>query len=117
MAGGVARRAEDPQHGISETDFGFGVEVASLAGVRRDVVEKAKRILAELEKQGELRDANGILLAADTKRKTEQLGLFDREESAVEKELRDIDPDNLTPMQALAVLADLKRRLDEECGG
>ena len=95
----------------------FGVEVASLAGVRRDVVEKAKRILAELEKQGELRDANGILLAADTKRKTEQLGLFDREESAVEKELRDIDPDNLTPMQALAVLADLKRRLDEECGG
>lgn len=90
----------------------FGVEVASLAGVKTEVVEKARRILKELEKEAQWRDANSMLMAAD-KAPAVQIGLFDREESAVEKELRDIDPDNLTPIQALAVLADLKKKLEE----
>ena len=90
----------------------FGVEVASLAGVKPEVVEKARRILKELEKEAEWRDANSMLMAAD-KAPAVQIGLFDREESAVEKELRGIDPDNLTPMQALAVLSDLRKKLEE----
>ena len=90
----------------------FGVEVASLAGVKPEVVEKARRILKELEKEAEWRDANSMLMAAD-KAPAVQIGLFDREESTVEKELRGIDPDNLTPMQALAVLSDLKKKLEE----
>lgn len=90
----------------------FGVEVASLAGVKSEVVEKARRILKELEKEAEWRDANSMLMAAD-KAPAVQIGLFDKEESPVEKELREIDPDNLTPIQALAVLADLKKKLGE----
>ncbi len=90
----------------------FGVEVASLAGVKPEVVEKARRILKELEKEAEWRDANSMLMAAD-KAPAVQIGLFDREESTVEKELRGIDPDNLTPMQALAVLSDLRKKLEE----
>jgi hypothetical protein len=48
--------------------------------------------------------------------RSRQLGLFQEpvaEDPAVLRKLRDVDVDNLTPLQALALLADLKR---DACG-
>ncbi len=90
----------------------FGVEVASLAGVKPDVIENAKQILLELEKQAQWRDSNSMLMAASDRLSSKQIGLFDVEESEVEKCIRDLNPDNLTPMQALAILVDLKKKLN-----
>ena len=90
----------------------FGVEVASLAGVKKCVIERAGRIMRELERRAEGRDSNSMLLASGSSgRQVQQTSLFDREESEVEKELKDIDPENLTPLQALTVLNDLKKKL------
>ena len=90
----------------------FGVEVASLAGVKKCVIERAGRIMRELERRAEGRDSNSMLLASGgSGRQVQQTSLFDREESEVEKELKDIDPENLTPLQALTVLNDLKKKL------
>ena len=68
----------------------YGVEVARLAGVPGAVVERARELLATLER-GELlseggRDASAAESAAGT-----QLGLFAPRPSAVEARLRSID--------------------------
>ena len=89
----------------------FGVEVASLAGVKKSVIDRARGIMSELERRAADRDSNSMLLATSSgTRAVQQTSLFDREESEVEKELRDIDVENLTPLQALTVLNDLKKK-------
>lgn len=91
----------------------FGVEVASLAGVKKSVIERARRIMTELERRAGDRDSNSILLASGANgRAVQQTSLFDKEESEVEKELKDIDVENLTPLQALTVLNDLKKKAE-----
>lgn len=92
----------------------FGVEVASLAGVKKSVIEHARRIMSELERQAEDRDSNRILMASRKETNAVQTSLFDREESEVEKELKDIDIDNLTPIQALTILGDLKKKVAKQ---
>lgn len=39
---------------------------------------------------------------------TSQVSLFDTQSSKIEQQIRDLDVDNLTPLQALTVLCDLK---------
>lgn len=89
----------------------FGVEVAALAGVKKSVIESAARIMSELEKQAEERDSNRMLIASRRPGNAVQTSLFDNEESEVEKELAAIDVDNLTPIAALTILSDLKKKL------
>lgn len=92
----------------------FGIEVASLAGVKKSVIEQAKRVMSELERQSKDRDTNRLIMAAQEQTKAVQVSLFDRVESEIEKELADIDVDNLTPLQALTVLSDLKKKLNNK---
>lgn len=89
----------------------FGVEVAALAGVKKSVIESAARIMSELEKQAEERDSNRMLIASRRPGNAVQTSLFDNEASEVEKELAAIDVDNLTPIAALTILSDLKKKL------
>ncbi|MHC1481033.1 DNA mismatch repair protein MutS [Frateuria aurantia] len=84
----------------------FGLQVAALAGLPRSVIADARRTLTELER-------GGTRPAKDSP----QLGLFSQapvaeplppEPSAAEQALSDIDPDQLTPRQALEALYRLK---------
>lgn len=69
--------------------------------------------MTELERRAGDRDSNSILLASGANgRAVQQTSLFDKEESEVEKELKDIDVENLTPLQALTVLNDLKKKAE-----
>jgi len=84
----------------------YGIDVARLAGLPRSVVARARQILGELE--------GGAGLGA-----TPQMSLAfamapasgPTTESPVVAKLRTIDPDHLTPMQALAALAELRALL------
>ncbi len=78
----------------------FGVEVASLAGVPEEVTSRAKVILKELER-GEIRREK---MPEPTEEPQET------EEFSLREELRGIDVNALTPMQALALLAELKEK-------
>ena len=78
----------------------FGVEVASLAGVPEEVTSRAKVILKELERGEKRREK----LPEPTE---EPQG---SEEFSLREELRGIDVNTLTPMQALALLAELKEK-------
>ncbi len=94
----------------------FGIEVAALAGVCAPVIEHAKVIMRSLEEDSKRRDTNEMLLNSAQKNiATAQVSLFDGEESKVERQIRDTDVDNLTPIQALTILSDLKKQLTNDC--
>lgn len=84
----------------------YGIQVAQLAGVPRDVVERAKQILANLER-GELDEAGRPRLADAGGTATDQLGLFTERDHALVEALRAVDIDRLTPLDALTRLAEL----------
>ncbi|MEG1529263.1 MAG: DNA mismatch repair protein MutS, partial [Clostridia bacterium] len=92
----------------------FGIEVASLAGVIKPVIDKAKSIMTSLENDSKNRDSNEMLIASAQDRvATAQVSLFDRSDSKIEKLLMDTDVNNLTPMQALTILSDLKKMVNK----
>ena len=82
----------------------FGLQVAALAGLPRSVVRQARRTLAELEQRGKLHAAELAPAALD---EPQQIGLF-AQPSAIADALAAIDPDELTPKQALEALYRLK---------
>ena len=84
----------------------YGVHVARLAGLPERVTEVADRILAELLAEAPLSQLGGADAAE------EPLRLFGSEEHPVVVELRKLDPNRLTPLEALRILADLRNRLD-----
>jgi DNA mismatch repair protein MutS len=86
-------------------DRSFGLQVAALAGLPKTVVRQARARLAELEAQG--RDAPSTPLTAQNLDSPLQIGLFAPSSAALEA-LAGIDPDELTPKQALEALYRLK---------
>ena len=91
----------------------FGIEVASLAGVLKPVVEHAKRIMSSLEEDAKNRDTNSIMLSSTKSTKTAQVSLFDVQTSKVEEEIKALNVDTLTPLQALTILTDINKRLNQ----
>ncbi|EKO3890494.1 DNA mismatch repair protein MutS [Vibrio metschnikovii] len=83
----------------------YGLAVASLAGVPKAVITNAKNKLAQLEQQRETTKKLSASLAI-----TDQMSLIP-EPSEVEQLLAGIDPDELTPRQALEALYRLKKCL------
>jgi DNA mismatch repair protein MutS len=86
----------------------YGIEVARLAGLPASLIARAREILANLE-GGEL-DADGMPRLARERRQSQtaqQMGLFATPERRVVDELRALDPDRLTPLDALNFLARL----------
>ncbi|MCX7912072.1 MAG: DNA mismatch repair protein MutS, partial [Dehalococcoidales bacterium] len=88
-------------------DKSYGIHVAELAGLPRAVLERAREILAELEKNG--RPAAGPVRKEMV---TLQLPLFGQK-SPVEEELLNLDIDGMTPLQALNRLYELKKKASE----
>jgi DNA mismatch repair protein MutS len=100
----------------------YGIQVARLAGLPDAVIRRAREILANLE-SGEL-DAEGRPRLASGEpgagRGDGQLGLFaggpprDPEEERVLDALRELDPDDVTPREALSLLASFRERLGRD---
>ncbi len=92
----------------------YGIEVARLAGLPAAVVARAREILARLE-QGELAGAGvaGLLQESAQAEPAHamQPTLFESAQSRVIAELKAVDPEALTPLEALNLLARLKEQL------
>ncbi|MCW5581530.1 MAG: DNA mismatch repair protein MutS [Luteimonas sp.] len=84
----------------------FGLQVAALAGLPKAVIRDARGRLAELEQRGHDASVPAPLSAA-TLDQPQQFGLFTPASVALEA-LASIDPDELTPKQALEALYRLK---------
>ncbi len=74
----------------------YGIQVAKLAGLPEVVLQRAKEVLKELERRAQ----EGTLMG----KKDLQLSLFHQPRSKVLEELRSIDPNYLTPLEALKLL-------------
>ena len=99
------------------TNRSYGIQVARLAGLPQKVVDRAKEILSNLEK-GEL-DAMGMPKIATTKIASSkskpplQPSLFVQPD-AIRSELKRIKTDRLTPLEALNILDELKKKAEKE---
>ena len=85
-------------------DRSYGIEVAKLAGLPDKVVQRAKAVLAELENE------NGVQYVA-ARKEAEQVSLDAIGEGEVLDALRRCQPDTLTPIEAMSLLYELKRKL------
>ena len=96
------------------SDRSYGIQVARLAGLPMGVIERARDILLHLERtefDGEGRPrVTGDHSPGEGAR---QMSLFAEGEDRVVGELRRLNPDEMTPIEALQVLADLKKRLGD----
>lgn len=98
-------------------DKSYGIQVARLAGLPPEVIARAKEVLANLETE-ELDDSGMPKLAhtiGEEKQATSQIDLFGRgdESHPVLEEIRNIDLMNITPIQALSKLDELKKKLNQ----
>ena len=103
------------------TDKSYGVHVAKLAGIPRSIVDRAKKILAQLESSG-LDDQDQPKIApvkVRAKKPNEmQLALFRSPHEATLDALKTLDIDSMSPLEALMKLKSLRQEiLDREKGG
>ncbi|MFH1139493.1 MAG: DNA mismatch repair protein MutS [Pseudomonadota bacterium] len=92
------------------TSRSYGLAVAKLAGIPAEVLERAREVLENLEKQG-LTAAGAPRLARSSRRPKSseaQLSLFGPTDDGLVEALKRIDLDALTPLAALNKLAELK---------
>ena len=85
-------------------DRSYGIEVAKLAGLPDKVVQRARTVLKELEAE------NGVQYVA-ARRETDQVSLGALGEGEVLDTLRRCQPDTLTPIEAMSLLYELKKKL------
>lgn len=97
----------------------FGIEVAELAGVKKDIITRAKAVMRSLEDTHEL-SGNLIDKLSQTPSETSvlgmQMGFFEEDKRLVEVErtLKDIDVNRCTPIEALTILSDIKKLLERD---
>ena len=83
-------------------DRSYGIHVAALAGLPSGVIARARQVLGELERQRPLEPPEL------------QLGLpIELAPDPLRKELEDIEPDSLSPLEALQKLYELRARLSK----
>jgi DNA mismatch repair protein MutS len=92
------------------SDRSYGIQVARLAGVPGSVIQRAAEILRALE-QDELQRGGRPSLSGTPTASQRQLGLFSAEPPShpVLDRLRQIDVDRMSPIEALNLLAELKK--------
>ncbi|MFM7297755.1 MAG: MutS-related protein, partial [Planctomycetota bacterium] len=95
------------------TDRSYGIHVARLAGVPADLLERARSILRDLEADNEDLVPRISSHASGAKAPTGQLPLFGTPPSKIEAALARLDPDQLTPLQALNELQRLRAMLGD----
>jgi DNA mismatch repair protein MutS len=100
-------------------DHSYGIQVARLAGVPRKVIIRAKEILGNLENMELTPDHQPVLARHQEKEATSgqtdlfsgvQLNIIDSQNAEIVTRLQHLEIDGLTPLDALNILAELKKK-------
>jgi len=96
------------------SEHSFGIHVAKMAGMPKSVVNRADEILRELEQSHEKKELAKPIAGLADHREGMQLSIFQLDDPVL-KQIRDeilgIDIDNLTPVEALNKLYNIKKHL------
>lgn len=99
------------------TNRSYGIQVAALAGVPPGVVARAKELLHNIEK-GEFTREGQPRIATSKRKKAathpNQLHLFSGDADAIRKKIEELQPDCMTPLEALSILYELKELNDAD---
>lgn len=90
------------------TDDSYGIEVAKLAGLPQEVIRRAKEILATVEQTSRSLTTS----SSDVAKEAENLITFeDITEKTVIEDIKKVDVNNMTPVEAMNILFELHNRL------
>jgi DNA mismatch repair protein MutS len=105
-------------HRVAEgpADRSYGIHVAQLAGVPSGVCQRAEEILNNLERHELNVTGDPVMIGPDDRpaERIRQMDLFRPVTEQVVERLRGLDIDRLTPLDALNLLVDLRRRVERE---
>lgn len=95
------------------SEHSFGIHVAKMAGMPKSIVKRANDILLQLESDNRKQGISGKPLAeVSEKREGMQLNFFQLDDpvlSQIRDEILNLDVNNLTPLEALNKLSDIKK--------
>jgi len=93
------------------TDDSYGIDVAKLAGVPKDVIARAGEVLKELEAEG----SGGRVIVKEVPAESEaQMSFALAGSNEITQELKQLDVNTLTPIEAMEKLYSLSKRAKEE---
>jgi DNA mismatch repair protein MutS len=93
---------------LGAADRSYGIEVAKLAGLPGEVIQRAREVLAEHE-SAEQQVTGHLSRGAESR--PAQLTIFTPLSQPVLERLRELELDRLTPLEALNLLAELKKQI------
>lgn len=96
-------------------DHSYGIQVAKLAGLPDKVIKRAKEILSNLEANEFTRDHVPKLALSengDADQTPAQLDIFEKQEKELTSAIHKIDVDDMTPLEALVKLSELKNMVN-----
>jgi len=96
------------------SEHSFGIHVAKMAGMPRSVVGRAEEILKELEQSHDKKELSKPIAEITGHREGMQLSIFQLDDPVLKQirdEILEIDIDNLTPVEALNKLYNIKKLL------
>jgi len=94
------------------TDKSYGIHVAKLAGVPKSIVQRSGEILGELESTFQ-KEATGKHLAKHKTKEPDKDSLFVQKHKSVLDRLASTDVNNLTPIEAINLLNQIKKEIDK----
>jgi DNA mismatch repair protein MutS len=92
-------------------DRSYGIEVAKLAGLPNEVVVRAREVLAEHESSERRLSSHLTPGSSNEPERPTQLTIFTPLSQPVLEKLREVDLNRLTPLEALNLLAELKKEI------
>ncbi|MFW5808037.1 MAG: DNA mismatch repair protein MutS [Spirochaetota bacterium] len=93
-----------------KADRSYGIHVAKLAGIPREITQSAQEILTRLEKN---RDKAGTRRSGQ-RQSGDEVTLFNAANHVVIKAIQSIEPDTITPIEALNEIHRLKKLIDSD---
>ncbi len=91
------------------TDESYGVHVAKLAGVPKDVTNRANDILKTIERKSVLKETN--MTKSERQEEQGQLSMFNYKLAEIAHELDKIKLEEVTPIDALNILSKIKEKI------